>query len=64
MANPRYKFFLHQGNPVEGETFGDPFNDDWVVVKRANHPITSVQMAWVTRVESYSAESEDSYEQT
>lgn len=50
MANPRYRFYIHQGNAVEGEVIGDPFHDEWVVVKPKDNRHVSVQMAWVTHV--------------
>lgn len=50
MANPRYRFYIHQGNAVEGEVIGDPFHDEWVVVKPKDNRHVSVQMCWVTHV--------------
>lgn len=52
MANPRYRFYIHQGNAVEGEVIGDPFHDEWVVVKPKDNRHVSVQMCWVTHVET------------
>lgn len=52
MANPRYRLIIHHGNAVEGEVIGDPFHDEWVVVKSKDNRHTSVQMAWVTQVGS------------